>query len=129
MTTRQISWRSRVTRAPTCDYSYTWPRNRPAARYQNSLIATRAFQLDETSSDKLSNFSNDVDEGDDELINTFSLPESLRDRNSALVKELRGELILAPLTRANHLPFRRWVREMGCKVTMSEMAFAKTLLK
>lgn len=70
-----------------------------------------------------------MDEGDDELINTFSLPESLRDRNSALVKELRGELILAPLTRANHLPFRRWVREMGCKVTMSEMAFAKTLLK
>jgi len=115
---------------PKCSSACAWPHPRPAATprwCRKSPIITRALQLDEDSSDKSS--SNDVDEGDEELIKTFSLPQSLVDRNSALVKELRGELILAPLTRANHLPFRRWVREMGCRVTMSEMAFARTLLK
>ncbi len=76
-----------------------------------------------------SSSKNDVEEGDQELMSTFSLSQSLRDRNAALVEELRGELILAPLTRGNHAPFRKWCMENGCKATMSEMAFAKTLLK
>ena len=76
-----------------------------------------------------SSSNNNVEEEDDALMRSFSLPQSLLDRNAALVEDLRGQLILAPLTRGNHLPFRRWCMEMGCNVTMSEMAFAKTLLK
>lgn len=66
---------------------------------------------------------------DSELMSSFVLSRELRDRNAALTDQLRGELILAPLTRANHLPFRRWCMEMGAEVTMSEMSFAKQLLK
>ncbi|GAX82719.1 hypothetical protein CEUSTIGMA_g10145.t1 [Chlamydomonas eustigma] len=68
-------------------------------------------------------------EGDQELMASFSLSESVHIRNKTLIDELRGELILAPLTRGNHAPFRKWCVELGCKVTMSEMAFAKPLLK
>ena len=43
------------------------------------------------------------------------------ERNAALVERLRGQLILAPLTRGNHLPFRRLCAELGATVTMSEV--------
>jgi tRNA-dihydrouridine synthase 3 len=33
------------------------------------------------------------------------------------------------ITHAHTIMHRRWVREMGAQVTMSEMAFAKQLLK
>ena len=43
------------------------------------------------------------------------------ERNAALVERLRGQLILAPLTRGNHLPFRKLCAELGATVTMSEV--------
>jgi len=46
-----------------------------------------------------------------------------------LVEQLRGQTILAPLTRGNNLPFRRLCAEFGAEVTMSEMGFARQLLK
>lgn len=48
---------------------------------------------------------------------------------SLLVEQLRGQAILAPLTRGNNLPFRRLCAEFGAEVTMSEMGFARHLLK
>ena len=50
-------------------------------------------------------------------------------RNAGLVEGLRGKLILAPLTRGGNLPFRRLCADFGAEVTMSEMAFARALLK
>jgi hypothetical protein len=50
-------------------------------------------------------------------------------RNAALVERLRGQLILAPLTRGNSLPFRRLCAEYGAQVTFSEMAFARQVVK
>jgi tRNA-dihydrouridine synthase 3 len=50
-------------------------------------------------------------------------------RNAALVDRLRGQVILAPLTRGNNLPFRRLCAEFGATVTTSEMGFARQLLK
>ncbi len=38
------------------------------------------------------------------------------ERNAAIVERLRGQLILAPLTRANHLPFRRLCADFGAEV-------------
>ena len=47
-----------------------------------------------------------------------------------LAGSLRGKLILAPLTRGNNLPFRRLCAEdFNCDVTMSEMIFARNLIK
>ena len=70
-----------------------------------------------------------LEEEDAELAASFQIPDWVRERNAQLVEELRGELILAPLTRANHVPFRKFLLELGCKVTMSEMAFGKPLVK
>lgn len=50
-------------------------------------------------------------------------------RNTHLAERLRGKLILAPLTRGGHLPFRQLCADFGAEVTMSEMAFARQLLK
>lgn len=50
-------------------------------------------------------------------------------RNAEFVDRLRGRLILAPLTRGGHLPFRRLCADFGAEVTMSEMAFARMMLK
>ena len=38
------------------------------------------------------------------------------ERNAAIVERLRGQLILAPLTRGNHLPFRRLCADFGAEV-------------
>lgn len=46
-----------------------------------------------------------------------------------MVERLRGQLMLAPLTRGGCLPFRRLCAAHGAKVTYSEMAFARQLLK
>ena len=50
-------------------------------------------------------------------------------RNAELVEKLRGQVILAPLTRGNNLPFRRLCADFGAEVTMSEMAFARHMIK
>lgn len=55
-------------------------------------------------------------------------PEQL-ERNAALADRLRGRLVLAPLTRGGHLPFRRLCADFGAEVTTSEMAFARQLLR
>lgn len=39
------------------------------------------------------------------------------------------QLILAPLTRGGHLPFRRLCADFGARATMGEMTFARLLLK
>lgn len=60
-------------------------------------------------------------------------PEPLTDehlqRNAELVAKLRKKVILAPLTRGNNLPFRRLCADFGADVTMSEMAFARQLIR
>ena len=48
---------------------------------------------------------------------------------AAFRDELKGELILAPLTKGGNLPFRRLCADFGARVTVSEMAFARFLLK
>jgi len=50
-------------------------------------------------------------------------------RNAELVEKLRGQVILAPLTRGNNLPFRRLCADFGAEVTTSEMAFARQLVR
>ena len=50
-------------------------------------------------------------------------------RNEALVSRLRGQLILAPLTKGGNLPFRRLCVDFGAQATMSEMVFARKLIK
>ncbi len=45
------------------------------------------------------------------------------------IEKLRGELILAPLTKYGNLPFRRLCLDLGANVTMGEMMFARMLLK
>ena len=57
------------------------------------------------------------------------LSQSQRLANAGLVEQLRGELILAPLTRGGNLPFRQLCAHFGANVTMSEMAFARHLNK
>ena len=53
--------------------------------------------------------------------------------SDAAVEEFRarlaGQLVLAPLTKGGNLPFRRLCVDFGCAVTVSEMAFARFLLK
>jgi tRNA-dihydrouridine synthase 3 len=42
---------------------------------------------------------------------------------------IKGQLLLAPLTKGGNLPFRRLCVDFGCNVTVSEMVFARFLLK
>lgn len=51
------------------------------------------------------------------------------ERNKALAARTKDELILAPLTRGTHVPFRQLCNSFGCNVTMSEMAIARQLKK
>ncbi|CAL8466678.1 g6214 [Coccomyxa elongata] len=54
--------------------------------------------------------------------------EQLR-RNAELLEMLQGKLVLAPLTKGGNLPFRRLCADFGAEVTMSEMSFARHLLR
>lgn len=60
-------------------------------------------------------------------------PDTLTDdhieRNRDLESRMKNEMILAPLTRGNNLPFRRLCCDFGANVTFSEMSFARQLLK
>ena len=49
-------------------------------------------------------------------------------RHPEFVERLRGQLILAPLTKYGNLPFRRLCADFGANVTMGEMMYAKQLL-
>jgi len=68
-----------------------------------------------------------VQEEDDALFGP--VPDALLQKRKAFGDRIRGKLVLAPLTKGGNLPFRRLCAEFGCEVTMSEMAFAKPLLK
>lgn len=68
-------------------------------------------------------------QGVQQPLELFPLAADQLARNAALVERLRGKLILAPLTRGNHLPFRRLCADFGAEVTYSEMAYARQLTK
>ncbi|GAB4817554.1 hypothetical protein N2152v2_004600 [Parachlorella kessleri] len=57
------------------------------------------------------------------------IPSTVLQHNAEIVEALRGKLILAPLTRGGNLPFRRLCADFGAEALMSEMAFARMLLK
>eukprot|EP00798_Chlamydomonas_sp_ICE-L_P012209 gene12209-15338_t len=89
----------------------------------DSLAPAFVLPLDEAPS---SGRESQID--DDDLLSVV-VPQAIRDRNAAFSASIKGKLILAPLTRGNHLPFRQLCVAMGCDVTMSEMAFGRPLLK
>lgn len=43
--------------------------------------------------------------------------------------DLTNQMILAPLTRGGNLPFRRLCADFGCQISLSEMVYARSLLK
>lgn len=49
-------------------------------------------------------------------------------RHPEFIEQIRGQLILAPLTKYGNVPFRRLCADFGADVTMGEMMFAKELL-
>lgn len=49
--------------------------------------------------------------------------------SSTLRDDLRGRLILAPLTKGGNYAFRRLCAEFGAEVTVSEMAYARKISK
>ncbi|GBF87930.1 tRNA-dihydrouridine synthase [Raphidocelis subcapitata] len=57
------------------------------------------------------------------------IPQAVLERNAELAERLRGRLVLAPLTRGCHVPFRRLCADFGAEVTFGEMAFARGLIK
>jgi hypothetical protein len=69
------------------------------------------------------------DDGDPGRSGIANLSEDQIGRNAQLVGRLRGKLILAPLTRGGHLPFRRLCADFGAEVTTSEMVFARELIR
>jgi len=50
-------------------------------------------------------------------------------RHQRIQSSLTGELILAPLTKGGNLPFRRLCADFGMDVSVSEMVYARSLLK
>ncbi len=46
-----------------------------------------------------------------------------------LAEEFAGKTILAPLTKGGNLPFRRLCVDFGAEITMSEMAYARQIVK
>jgi hypothetical protein len=60
---------------------------------------------------------------------SFEVPQRVLNMNAELAEALKGQAVLAPLTRGNHLPFRRLCMDFGAQATMSEMIFARELLR
>ncbi len=50
-------------------------------------------------------------------------------RPDSLAARLKGQMVLAPLTRGGNLPYRRLCADFGMEVSMGEMIFARMLLK
>ena len=48
---------------------------------------------------------------------------------ASIQSQLKGKMILAPLTRGGNLPFRRLCADFGMEVSLSEMIYARSLLK
>jgi tRNA-dihydrouridine synthase 3 len=65
-------------------------------------------------------------EGDQETAPALTGPYS--QPHPEFVERLRGQLILAPLTKYGNLPFRRLCADFGANVTMGEMMYARELL-
>jgi tRNA-dihydrouridine synthase 3 len=62
------------------------------------------------------------------LINALSVP--LRQPQRELIQSsLNNKMILAPLTRGGNLPFRRLCADFGMQTSVSEMIYARSLLK
>lgn len=55
--------------------------------------------------------------------------DEIQAQNANLASKIHGQLILAPLTRGTHVPFRRLCHSFGCQVAFSEMAYARPLVK
>ena len=49
--------------------------------------------------------------------------------SNSIQTQLKGKMILAPLTRGGNLPFRRLCADFGMEVSLSEMIYARSLLK
>jgi len=43
--------------------------------------------------------------------------------------DLTNQMILAPLTRGGNLPYRRLCADLGCQISVSEMVYARSLIK
>lgn len=48
---------------------------------------------------------------------------------SDVAARIKGQMVLAPLTRGGNLPFRRLCADFGMEVSMGEMIFARNLIK
>jgi len=57
-------------------------------------------------------------------MNTLTTPSV-----SVIQKALSGKMILAPLTRGGNLPFRRLCADFGMETSISEMIYARSLLR
>ena len=66
--------------------------------------------------------------------NVMHTPEALSSppatlKTDVVEKGLSGKMILAPLTRGGNLPFRRLCSDFGMEASLSEMIYARSLLK
>jgi tRNA-dihydrouridine synthase 3 len=59
----------------------------------------------------------------------IAVADGPKDKVQAFREAIKGELILAPLTKGNNLPFRRLCADYNASVLYSEMAFARNLCK
>jgi len=62
----------------------------------------------------------------------FGLSSNVSNNSSTsavIRKALTGKMILAPLTRGGNLPFRRLCADFGMETSMSEMIYARSLLR
>jgi len=49
--------------------------------------------------------------------------------SSSMQQQISGQMILAPLTKGGNLPFRRLCADFGMEVSLSEMVYARSLLR
>ena len=54
---------------------------------------------------------------------------SITSSTSRMQQQVTGQMILAPLTKGGNLPFRRLCADFGMEVSLSEMVYARSLLR